>query len=47
VFGLERHGAGDALSAASTTPLWPWLMALVAVALTAELLVAGGLGGRR
>jgi hypothetical protein len=27
--------------------LWPWLLAVVALALTGELLLAGGLGGRR
>lgn len=47
VLGLERSAASDALDATRTTPLWPWLLALVALALTAELALAGGLGGRR
>ena len=47
VLGLERRTTDDALAATSSTPLWPWLLALVAIVLTAELLLAGGLGGRR
>ena len=47
VLGLERRSADAALAATSNTPLWPWLLALVAIALTAELLLAGGLAGRR
>jgi len=47
VLGLERRSADEALAATSSTPLWPWLLALVAIALTTELLLAGGLGGRR
>ncbi len=43
VLGLRSQDAASALAAAATTPLWSWLLALVALALTAELVIAGGL----
>ena len=43
VLGLTKQDATVAIAAAGATTLWSWLLALVALALAAELLIAGGL----
>jgi Aerotolerance regulator N-terminal len=43
VMGLRQQTADAALTATATTPLWPWALVLMALALGLESLVAGGL----
>ena len=47
VLGLAKQDAVTAISSVAATPLWSWMLALVAVALTAEMVLAGGLPGVR
>jgi hypothetical protein len=43
VLGLRQHAADAALTATATTPLWPWALVFMLMALGIESLIAGGL----